>query len=280
MENTTNNSASVEKTGNADELIAGPAKGDVLTGQPAIQSSPTINEENKPTEEVVPKKQYEELETKLGSQGTELGEYREFFNQITPLLNKLDQQPELVQAIIDGKVDGPLAKAVLEGKVSIKEAETVTKAHEEVKKDVGSQTYNTLKPEEVEKLVSEKVEKMATTIGDNLKKNIDEVEEIRNFEKKTSDFINSTPDFVDYADDISKWFDEHENQDDIEIAYNAVKGIVLDKKSKEAQQKNEGEAAKAVAADVGGGPSQNASVVQDKRVIDELIGGRTNPNIF
>lgn len=279
MSNEQNNSASVN-TGSADELIANPANSGIITGELAQNLQPQSNEATKPTEEVVPKSQYEALETKLGSQGTELGEYREFFNQIAPLLDKLDRQPELVQAIIDGKVDSTLAKAVLENKVSIKEAETVTKAHEEVKKDVGQQAYNAMKPEEIEKLISDKVEKMSTTISDRLKKNIDEVEEMRTFEKRTSDFIASTPDFAEYAEEINKFIDEHENIDDIEIAYKAVKGEVLDRKNKEAQQKDAGEAAKAVAADAGGGPSQNASVVQDKKVVDELIGGKTNPNIF
>lgn len=80
------------------------------------------------------KAQYEELQTKLGSQGQELGEYRQFFQGISPLLDKLDEQPELVQAIIDGKVNSELAKAAAEGKVQIEDAAIVSKAHEEVKK--------------------------------------------------------------------------------------------------------------------------------------------------
>lgn len=277
MENTneTNNSASVEKTaGSAEELISGPVKGDIITGQPAQTLSPK-NEAKVTVEETVSKAQYEELEKKLGTQGKELGEYREWLTKVKPFLDKLDEQPELIEAINDGKVDNSLAKAVLEGKFSIKEAETVTKAHEEVKKDIGTENYNALKPEEIKKLVMEEIDKSISGV----KKDMDEDKEFRNWEKKSEDFMSSTPDFPEYAEEISKWLDEH-NIDDVEIAYNAVKGIVLDKKIKEAEQKGAGEAAKAAAADLSGGPSQNASVVQDKKIVDELIGGRTNPNIF
>lgn len=266
------------QTGNVNDLIAGSVQGDPVTGRPT-QPASQVNIAPKATEETVAKKQYEELETKLGHQGTELGEYREFFNQISPLLDKLDKQPELVQAIIDGKVDGTLAKAVLENKVSVKEAETVTKAHEEVKQAVGQETYNAMKPEEIEKLVSDKIEKVAANLSDNLKKNINESEEMRKWEKKTEDFISSTPDFKEYAAQVDEWLNDHDI-DDIEIAYRAVKGEILEKKMKEEEQKNIGEAAKAVASDFGGGPSQNATVVSDKSVVDQLIGGRTNPNIF
>jgi hypothetical protein len=276
--NNLNNPASAN-AGSADDLIAGPGKGDVITGQPVFNPSST-NEPKAPVVETVPKSQYEDLETKLGSQGKELGEVRNFIEEITPLLNKLDKQPELVQAIIDGKIDANLAKAVLEGKVSIQDAEIVNKANEEVKKDVGQKVYDTLKPSEIEKMVADQIAKATSNISDKFTKTINETEEIRSFEKKTSDFISSTPDFAEYAEAVDKWLDLHQDIDDVSIAYSAVKGEVLSKLIEADKQKNAGEIAKAAAADLGGGSSQNASIVQDKKVIDDLIGGRTNPNIL
>ena len=67
-------------------------------------------------------KNYDELVARFGTQGQELGEYRQFFQNIAPLLDKLDQAPELVQAIIDGKVDKNIAQAVMEGRVDVRDA--------------------------------------------------------------------------------------------------------------------------------------------------------------
>lgn len=46
-----------------------------------------------------------------------LEEYRKFFENISPLLDKLDANPELAQAIVDGKVDNELAIAVVTGEI-------------------------------------------------------------------------------------------------------------------------------------------------------------------
>jgi len=266
------------KAGSSDKNIAGPATGGVDAGESAQKQSPT--DEGNKSAEAVSKEQYEELEKKLGTQGQELGEFREFFNQISPLLDKLDKQPELVQAIIDGKVDGDLAKAALEGKVSAPEAQAVSQAHEEVKKEVGKEKYEAMDPKAIEKLVSDKAKDMVAGIEERLKKNIDEVEEMRTFENRVNEFVAKTEDFAEYAKDIDKWFDEHPDQTDIEIAYNTVKGAALQAKAKEAQQKEEGEAAKDAAADAGGGPSQNATIISDEGAADKLIGSRSNPNVF
>ena len=75
-------------------------------------------------------KDYGELESRLGQQGQELGEYRQFFQNISPLLDKLNQQPDLVQAIIDGKVDDSIAAAVMEGRIDIRDAAIVHQANE------------------------------------------------------------------------------------------------------------------------------------------------------
>jgi len=86
----------------------------------------------------IDQEQYKNLESIVGKQGQELGEYRKFFDEVAPLLEKLDKNPDLVTAIIDGKVDSNLVKAAMEGKITIGEAQVISKANAEVKKDLGN----------------------------------------------------------------------------------------------------------------------------------------------
>src|SRR3990167_3268895 len=84
-------------------------------------------------------KNYDELMARFGTQGAELGEYRQFFQNIAPLPDKLDQSPELVQAIIDGKVDKDIAQAVMEGRVDVRDAAIVQQAAATVKENLRSE---------------------------------------------------------------------------------------------------------------------------------------------
>ena len=126
----------------------------------------------------VSKSTYEQLESKLGEQGNELGELRKFYQDIAPLLDKLDAAPELVEAITAGKLDGKLAKAVLEGKVRIEDAVQVQKAHDEVKKDMGNKNFEKADPETLSKLVEDKLNEKIGGVRDEIRGSIEEVEEI------------------------------------------------------------------------------------------------------
>jgi len=222
------------------------------------------------------KAQYEELQTKLGSQGQELGEYRQFFQGISPLLDKLDEQPELVQAIIDGKVNSELAKAAAEGKVQIEDAAIVSKAHEEVKKDLGKEKYEKTDPAEIERLVTQQLEGVKKEFSQKL----DDVEELRSFEKRVTDFVSSKEDFSEYAEGITQWFKGHPDQDDIEVAYNVVKGKALEGKVAAEASKAAAETAKELAANAAGGSSQGGTYESNQEAADALIAPRTNPNIL
>jgi len=91
---------SVDNAGSSDTLIkTDPAKS--AAGE-SVDTDAQTNEDKGSGDETVAKSQYEELESKLGEQGNELGKYRDFFKQVEPLLGELDKQPELVQAIVDG----------------------------------------------------------------------------------------------------------------------------------------------------------------------------------
>ena len=229
----------------------------------------------------VPKDRYDELETKLGTQGKDLGDLRDFFKEISPLLEKLEERPEITDAILSGKLDANLAKAVLEGKVKVEDATTVAKAHEEVKKEVGKSEYKGLSAEEIEKLVSAKVEEMVSKKTEYFDKKLNSAEKLRErkeYEQDVVSFVASTSDYAEYADEINKFIDEHPNQYDIKVIYDAVKGRILGEKSKTDREKEQAEEAKKIASNAGGGGSQGRSIVADEKVVDELISSRNNPN--
>lgn len=217
---------------------------------------------------------YSELEKKLGEQGRELGEYRTFFENISPLLDKLDKSPELVQAIVDGKIDQELAKAVTEGKITIGEAQTVTAAHEQVQKELGKR-YDKASVDEVAKLVEEKVAEAKR----EMESKMTESEDLRTFESTVNDFVARTPDFMQFAPEIDAWLDEHDVTD-IEVAYDAVKGRALTKLMAEGSATNVAEAAKLLAMNAAGGGSRTDATTSDNDLVDSLIGGRSNPNVF
>jgi len=93
-------------------------------------------------EEMVPQidpSQHAELESLVGRQSTELGEYRKFFQDIAPLLDKLDKQPEVVQAILAGNLTVDLAKAVMEGRISIQKKDSLDGTIESLVEEISPQ---------------------------------------------------------------------------------------------------------------------------------------------
>lgn len=214
---------------------------------------------------------YKELESRLGTQGQELGEYREFFQNIAPLLDKLDQSPELVQAIIDGKVDKDIAQAVMEGRVDVRDAAAVVQANEEVKEKLGKEKYDLATPEAISKLVEEQVSKV--------RKEFEEKADLQSFQEYTSKFIENTPDFQEYADKIDKWLDTHD-VNDIKVAYYAVKGEMSESQAQKAADLAAAESAKAVMANAGGGGQQSQFSADGTPLVDKFIAGRPNPNSF
>ena len=224
----------------------------------------------------IDQEQYKNLETLVGKQGQELGEYRGFFDQVNPLLEKLDKNPELVQAIMDGKIDTELVKAALEGKITYKEATDITKAHTEVKKTLGDKDYQKASPEDIAKLVDEKV----SSFREEIKSTMKEAEDLQSFKDNVTDFISRTPDFADYAGDIDQWLNNHDVTD-IEVAYYAVKGQMSTREAEKLAEQNKAEYEKDVALNAGGGNSRvTYSGEQGEKMIDSLISGKSNPNIF
>lgn len=223
----------------------------------------------------IDQEQYKNLEKALGTQGQELGDLRQFFADISPLLEKLDQNPELVQAIVENKIDAQMAKAVMEGKVTFGDAQIVSAANAEVKKELGASAYNNSDPKAIEKLIEDRISAVKAEMAGNLK----DVEDTRAFEAQVADFISRTPDFTDYAKEIDAWLDSHDIAD-VEVAYYAVKGKLSEKNAKKLADEAAGEAAKNVAMNAGGGATRVSFSSEGGDTIDSMISGKSNPNIF
>lgn len=178
-------------------------------------------------DDYVPKSQYAALETKMGEMGSELGDARKFIGDLTPLLDSLDANPEVVEALREGKLDGELAKAIIEGRIGILEAKEVAKANEEIKNDMGADAHAQLNPEELAKQIMDKVQPLLAGVKEELKKDISEVKEVQEFEKNVAAFIAATPDFSEYADAITEYSSEHPEQENIEMVYHLIKGRAL-----------------------------------------------------
>lgn len=218
----------------------------------------------------VPKSTYDELFSKFGTQGNELGKYREFFQNITPLLDKLDENPELVQGILDGKIDKDLAKAVLEGRVNVDGAQAVQQAHQQIQREVGKEALANMTPHQVEKLVEDKAKEIL--------KGMTEKAEFDAFQQSTRQFIETTPDFATHAEEIDKWLDEHPEITDVKVAYFAVKGQLSTSAAKKAADEAAAERAKDIALNASGGGVTAQHISGSSNIVDQLISGRPNPN--
>ena len=246
-------------------------------GQSTEKNEPVKKDESEI--ETVPKGQYAELETKLGTQGEELGTYRKLFEDTAPLLEALNDDPDLAKAILEGKISSQLLEDVVSGKVEKKDAEVVTKAHEEVKKEVGEKKYEAMTPEEVNKLVTDKASELVGAVEKKFSKNLSDMEKMQNYQKSISDFIAETPDFPEYAKRVENLIDST-GLTNIKVAYDAVKGQALQEKYKNEEAKAAAENAKNIASNAGGGASQSTAKVMAGDIFDKMVGGQGNANVL
>lgn len=150
----------------------------------------------------------------------------------------------------------------------------MTEAHDQVQKELGKR-YEKVSADDVAKLVEAKVAE--ATRG--MESKMAESEDMRTFESSVNDFVSRTPDFMQFAPEIDAWLDEHEVSD-IEIAYDAVKGRVLTRMMADGSADSLAEASKMLAMNAAGGSSRSDAANYDSSLIDSLIGGRSNPNVF
>lgn len=222
----------------------------------------------------VEKDVYEQLQSKLGQQGTELGELRGFYESIGPLLAKLDENPEVVDAILQGKIDSSLVKSITEGNISAQGAQAVTQAHTEVKDELGNKAYENISPEKLAKLIEDKAVEIRKEMDGKLR----EAEDVRAFEAEVNDFIANTSDFETYSAQVSTWLDKHPEVTDIKVAYYAVKGELSDGEARQKAEESRAEQAKRMALNAGGGGSQGGYFPEGVNPADALISGTSNPN--
>ena len=271
-----NKTASVDAGSAIDNYLEGGSvgpSGDGKLGDSTEKTDPSKNEET------IPKVQYDELEKKLGSQGEELGKMRKLFEETSPFLEKLNENPELAKAILEDKIDAQLLDQVLKGEIKKEDAVIVSNAHEEVKKDLGKTEYDKRKPEEVNKLIEEKISEATKASEEKFTQKLTDMEKLSEYERGISDFISRTPDFSEYAEDIDKFIQE-KNISDIEVAYDSVKGKRLQELYRDNEEKRATENAKKLAANAGGGGVESTANLSNAELVDKLIGGQTDPNTF
>lgn len=252
----------------------------VPAGSSATSESGSGNKTGQPEvnlDDFIPRTTYEELEKKLGEQGSELGSLRKFFNELSPLLDKLDANPEIVEAMREGKLDGTLAKAILEDKITVAEAKAVAKANDDIKKDMGEEKYKQVDPDKLAEQIMEKVSAQLSGVTSELKKEISEVKAISEFEKKTADFIAATPDYDEYADMVTEYVSEHPEQEDIELVYHLVKGRALNAAAAAEREKANAEAAKS-SAPQGSNSSRNVPV--EENLVEKFVHLGKSANTF
>jgi hypothetical protein len=171
-----------------------------------------------------------------------------------------------------------LVKPLLEGKITQKEAENVTEAQKNVQEKLGDAILKA-SPSEISKLISEELSKLESKMKEDLKKDLSKREEENEWKEKSDDFMRSTKDFPEYADQIAE-LSKETGIVDLEILYNAVKGKVLSEKLAKQQEEEIAEASKGLAANAAGGGARSVSGVEAGKLADILIAGTSNPNLF
>lgn len=272
--------AAAGQSGSPDNLIQ---SGPNANGQP---DGGGTNTQGFNPADFVPKGQYEDLSKKIGEQGQELGDFRNFFQEVSPLLEKLQQRPDLVEAIMEDKIDSKTAAAIAEGKFSLQDVTEVKQAQEAVKKELGTKMFQKTDPKDLEELIDKKLAAMRQEVEEKVKKtsesmtqSLTKAEEKQQFMKNVDNFIANTPDFDEYAEQVNKYFQDHPDQYDVETVYYAVKGRTQAAMAAEEARKSGVNDAKNLAANAAGGGSQGG-VVTDASVIDDLVSPRGNPNIL
>lgn len=274
------------QAGSPDELIqSGPSAN--AGGEP----NQSVQQQQQPAGDVISKaeyeeikSQYEELEKKFGAQGNELGDLRDFYKGIEPILMALEENPALTKALHSGQIDSNTVEAILSGRTTVEDVTKVTEAHDQVKKEMGREAYSRAakeNPAEIEKRIQDLTSQFKKDLEENNKKIFSSIEQEnrrKEFQTYTDNFIASTEDFSDFGEDIAKWLEDHPTVDDIAVAYDAVKGAKLSVEKKTAMERAVAEKQKEIAANAGGGASQSAHVINNKEISDELIAPSGNPN--
>lgn len=192
------------------------------------------------TGETVPKEVYQELFSKFGAQGEEVGKLREVFKLFEPILEKFDESPEIVEAIRSGKLTGDMAKAILENKVTVGEAIAAANATAEVKAEMGEKAFKEADPELIAKKVMESIDQKLDAKLGSVNEKMEKLTS-KSEEKDIENFIAAHPD-IHQDEELNKALEEYmdKNGDAVPFdqAYFNVKGKLLtEREAKKAADK-------------------------------------------
>jgi hypothetical protein len=251
---------------------------DDLFGEPSTGGTPKNESKKEKAEETVPLARYKDAEKKISEMGESIAENTKWFSQAKPWLDKLVESPEIVDAILSGKLDSNLSKAIVEGKISTETAKEVTQAKEEVKEELGKD-FIKLTPQQLEKLVDEKLNERLDTFKEKIDTEFSKHKVSDEAEKENSAFVSRTPDIAEYADEINEWLSEpsHQNIWRLEDAYYAIKGRRFMTRAAEKKAKEETEAKKQIALNANGASSQAGTLEKDN-LVDSIFSGHVNAN--
>jgi uncharacterized membrane-anchored protein YjiN (DUF445 family) len=171
-----------------------------------------------------------------------------------------------------------LVQAILEGKVGVKEAADVQKATDAVAGDVGKDAFNSMKPEEIQKLVEEKLNETVSKLSETISKDVASIKERQDLEsalREAAAFVEKTPDFDTYAEEVAKYMDEHPNSSEgVEDVYYRIKGKALTQKAIEDQKKAETESLKD--STPGSTQSSRTAEVPEDKFVEGYFGTSSN----
>jgi len=233
-------------------------------------------DENK--EEMVPISRLKSAEQKISELGDNKARNEEWFKDNKNWLDPIVANPEIAEALRTGKLDGDLAKGILEGKVTLEEAKAVTKATEDVKKEVGTEKFEGMSAEAASKLVEAEVAKQFISLQKDVDSRFSKQALEDSAVKENSNFIADTPDFADYADDVNQWLDKHSDVWKLEDAYHAVKGRRMTDTEAKKRAEEVAEEKKRLASNAGGGTSE-AGAIANNSMIDAIFSGNDDANV-
>lgn len=213
--------------------------------------------------DTIPKAQYDELYSKFGEIGEKLGVYKKFYEESEPLMDLLEQNPEIEEALLSGKFDAELAKAVLDGRVTKETAATVADAHQQAKDNMTKEELAKVSPEEMLKkmdaIIEAKFDALLKPTTSQIEKKIEGLgaqmtaqQRIAANEQKIREFIANTPDFGDFSGDIQKRMEERPGTTVME-AYELAKARHIVQSAQKSQEGKNARDSKEIAANAGGG---------------------------
>lgn len=210
-------------------------------------------------------KNYKDLESKMSEQGNELGEYRKFVNEAYPILEKLGDSPELLEAIREGKIDDTTVKQILSGTVTSQEGQQIVQAAtKEANKEGKSQNMT---EEQIDALVNTKAQEALKAVDQR----ISDLREEQDFKTRVDEFVSKTPDLKECIGEVQQWLEDH-NSEDLEVAYYAVKGQISEREARKKVEAEFAENAKGLAANAAGGSGSSGGRVYSGEVsFDDFV---------